>query len=318
MTESNNPRIGKVAVLMGGRSAEREISLQSGNAIVEALARLGYEHVAIDVGDDLCGRLLSERPERAVVALHGRFGEDGCVQGLLELLRIPYSGSGVRASALAMDKLSSKRLFNCAQLPTPGWCFPATSKVAQLLGLPLVLKPRGEGSSVGLSIAHTAEELEKVMEAAAGAPLMAEAYIAGRELTVAVLGAGDKARAIGVLEITTLSGVYDYEAKYERDDTVYQTPASLAPQRAEYLSELALKAHHTLECAGATRVDFRWDVPLAEQDDGERLLGEPQLLEVNTIPGMTSHSLLPKIAAAAGMGYDALVDWIVRHAGLKG
>lgn len=299
----------KVGVLQGGRSAERAISLESGAAMLQALLSRGYDAVAIDAAEDPCSALRSLGVDVAVVALHGRWGEDGCIQGLLETLGIPYAGSGVLASALAMDKVMSKRLFAAAGLPTAGWVHPASEETALDLGLPLVLKPAAEGSSVGLTVVRDEETLRSTL-ASATQPLMAEGYVAGHELTVGVLGTGDEARALGTLEIRPVGGLYDYEAKYERDDTEYLVPAPFSEPVRERLAELAVAAHRLLGCSGATRVDFRWGDP-------ERRISEPMLLEINTLPGMTSHSLLPKIAAHAGLSYEDLVEWMLGDAGLK-
>ena len=295
-----------VAVLCGGRSSEREISLQSGRAVLGALRSAGHRVVEIDVGHDICAQLSAAKPDVAFIALHGAWGEDGCIQGALELLGIPYTGSGVRASAIALDKVTTKRLFVAAELPTPAWRYPARAEDIAELGLPLVLKPPTEGSSVGLEIVSEADRAKELLLAAPGV-LMAEAYVPGRELTVAVLGSGSEARVLGVLEVCAASGNYDYDAKYLRDDTRYLVPAPIPAAVEGRVGNLALEAHRLLGCAGASRVDFRWD--------GERGR-EPMLLEVNTLPGMTDHSLLPKIAAHAGLSYLQLVEALLSDARL--
>jgi D-alanine-D-alanine ligase len=297
----------RIGVLMGGISAEREISLQTGSAVLDALAQQGYRIVAIDVDADICQRLAEAQIEVAFVALHGRFGEDGCIQGLLELLGIPYTGSGVLASALAMDKVLTKRLLFGAGLPTPPWDYPAALDSAAALGLPLVLKPRAEGSSVGITIARTEAELSELLDRVGPSNgLIAERYVGGRELTLAVLGQGEKSRALGTLEIRAAEGFYDYQAKYQRDDTQYLVPAPLPAELTARLEQVALATHRLLDCRGATRVDFRWDEQL-----------EPMVLEINTLPGLTGHSLLPKIAAHGGIDYGELVERILEDASLK-
>lgn len=302
---------GRIGILMGGRSAEREISLQSGQAMLEALRERGHDAVAIDVAEDACGRIAAAEVDVALLALHGRWGEDGCIQGLLEMQSIPYTGSGVRASANALDKVSTKRLFQAAGLPTPAWAFPATVEEGVRLGFPLVVKPRSEGSSVGLHVVQDEARLAELLEDEALArEALLEAYIPGHELTVAVMGSGEAARALGSLEIRAAGGLYDYDAKYESDETDYLVPAPLDEGQQLLLNELALRTHRLLDCAGATRVDFRWERP----ESGKT---EPLVLELNTLPGMTTHSLLPKIAAHGGLSYGELVEQIVADGRLK-
>ncbi|MFH1130432.1 MAG: D-alanine--D-alanine ligase, partial [Pseudomonadota bacterium] len=239
--------------------------------------------------------------------LHGRYGEDGCIQGLLELLNIPYTGAGVLASALAMDKVIAKQLFQNAGLPTPPWIVIQRNQVEQAkkLGFPLVVKPRSEGSSVGLAVVHSEEELEAAV-CKRTQDILVEKYIPGRELSVAVLGDGAKSRCLGTVEIKPSSGLYDYQSKYEKGDTKYLVPAPLPENIVQRIEEIAVAAHSLLGCCGATRADFRWD----GQD-------EPMLLEVNTLPGMTGSSLLPKIAARAGLSYEDLVERITCEAAVK-
>jgi len=297
----------RIGVLLGGMSAEREVSLETGAAVDAALRRRGYQTVQIDADRGLCGRLLAEKVEVVFVALHGRYGEDGCMQGMLEAMGIPYTGSGVLASALAMDKVLCKRLYDSAKLPTADWRYPATEAAIRELGLPVVVKPRAEGSSVGLTVVRQAEQVAGAIERAGGPQrALCERYIAGREIAVAVLGEGEAARCLGSVEIRPAEGLYDYEAKYKREDTQYLVPAPVSEQLQQRMAELALALHRLVGCAGATRTDFMWD--------GE---GEPALLEINTIPGMTSHSLLPKIAALQGMSYDDLVEAILAGADLR-
>ncbi len=293
-----------IAVLMGGLSAEREVSLQSGQAMLEALNRKGYKALAIDIGEDLCHRLAASGAGVALIALHGTWGEDGCVQGLLETLRLPYSGSGVAASAMAMDKVITKRLMGWAGLPTAEWRYPATAAAVAELGLPVVVKPRREGSSVGLSVVRAEAEVAPALERAGDA--LVERYIPGREFAVGVLGEGPQARVLGSVEIRPAGGHYDYAAKYTRDDTQYLAPAPVPPEVEAQMARAALDLHRLLGCRGGTRADLRWDGAAA-----------PQLLEINTIPGMTSHSLLPKVAALQGMSFDDLVEALLQGARLE-
>lgn len=297
----------RIGVLLGGLSAEREVSLESGRAILDALLGRGYHALPVDVDEGICRRLMEAQIEVAFIALHGRWGEDGCIQGLLESLAIPYTGSGVLASALAMDKVTAKRLFDAAGIPTAPWAFPATVEALERLGLPCVVKPRGEGSSVGMTVVRAREEIAAALERA-GAPrgALCERYVKGRELSVAVIGRGPGASALGSVEIRPADGIYDYQAKYTRDDTEYLVPAPVPAAIGARIAELAVQVHCLLECSGATRTDFLWDGA-----------GEPIVLELNTLPGMTGHSLLPKIAAHAGLSYAELVETIALDAGLK-
>jgi D-alanine-D-alanine ligase len=295
----------KIGVLMGGQSAEREVSLQTGRAILEALQRRGYDALEVDPrGADICAQLVGPGVQVAFVALHGTYGEDGCIQGLLEILQLPYTGSGIQASALAMDKVTTKKLLQLAGVPVPDWRYPASEKSARALGLPLVIKPRRQGSSVGLSVVHNWDQLERAL--ALGGDALAERYIPGRELSVGVLGAGAEARCLGTVEIRPAAGLYDYEAKYGREDTRYLAPAPVPRVINRRMEQLALQVHRLLECRGGTRTDFRWD----EQ-------GDPVVLELNTIPGMTSHSLLPMVAGLQGMTYDDLVEALLQGAALE-
>lgn len=289
---------------MGGLSAEREVSLQTGGAVLAALLERGHDAVAVDWGQDPCRQLEEARVQVAFIALHGTWGEDGCVQGLLECLAMPYTGSGVQASAVAMDKHLTKTLIQVAGLPTPAWCYPATEEEVLDLGLPAVIKPRRDGSSVGLTIAREPSEIARAL-AAAHDP-MAEVYIPGRELSVGVLGHGDEATCLGSVEIKPRDGHYDYEAKYLSDDTVYLAPAPLPGDILQTMESQAVALHKLIGCHGGTRTDFRWD--------GE---GAAQILEINTIPGMTSHSLLPMVAALRGLDYGDLCEALLQGACLK-
>jgi D-alanine-D-alanine ligase len=300
-------RRGRVGVLMGGRSAEREVSLRTGAAVLGALVRLGHDAVAIDAGPDLPGALRRRKIDVAFLALHGRGGEDGSVQGLLECLEIPYTGSGVLASALAMDKKHSKWVFRAHGLPTPE--FEVLARGArgpwplQRLKPPVVVKPIREGSSVGMNLVRTRPALAPALAEAFryDREALVEAFVAGRDLTVGVLCD----TALPVVEMRPHGGWYGYHEKYSAGETEYLVPAPLTARQSARVRELSLEAHRALGCRGASRVDFRLD--------GR---GRPLLLEVNTIPGMTATSLLPKSAAAAGIGFDELVGRILADAQL--
>jgi len=295
----------RVAVLLGGRSAEREVSLVSGQAVIDALRSLGHETMAIDIDNNFLTRIAAERHAIDVVfnALHGRWGEDGCVQGVLELLQLPYTHSGVLASALAMDKPMAKRLFADAGIPVPEGKICALGALAEgdPMPRPYVVKPLNEGSSVGVHI--VTDDARTPIDTTGwrfGEEVLVERYIPGREVTVAVLGD----RALGVLEIQPLTRFYDYEAKYVAGRSRHVVPAPMPSADYEEALRLALLAHRTLGCRGVSRADFRYD------DEGDGL----SLLEINTQPGMTPTSLVPEIAAFAGMDFPALVDWLVEDA----
>ncbi len=296
----------RVAVLLGGRSDEREVSLKTGKAVADALRRLGHGVLEVDAGEDLAGRLSEIRPEAAFVALHGRWGEDGTVQGLLELLAIPYTGSGVLASALAMDKDASKRMFRAWGVPTAPWTVlePGAPPRADEVGFPAVVKPARGGSTLGVSVVHRPGDLAGAVETARRSDprVVVERYVEGRELTVGVLDG----EALPVVEIVPESGFYDYRAKYTAGKTRYLCPASLPEPVTARVTEAGLAAYRALGCSGAARVDVRLDPD-----------GNPWVLEVNTIPGMTPTSLLPKAAAAIGLDFDALVARILAGASLK-
>ena len=314
----------RVAVLMGGRSSEREISLRTGRGIAQALRNLGHETLSIDAAD---GRLLPAgdeekgappltaieptaetaiaRPETLAradvvfIALHGSIGENGTLQALLDLTGRPYTGSGLLASAVAMHKAMSKRVFESAGIPTPAWqllpadAAPPDVEVARLGGFPLVVKPNEEGSSVGLTIVTEAVGLAQALrDAAPYGEILVERYVEGRELTVSLLGD----QILPIVEIRPKSGLYDYHSKYTKGASEYFCPADLPPPLAERVGRLGLEAARVLGCRGVSRVDFRLD-----GDD------EPWCLEVNTIPGMTPTSLVPMAAKAIGMSYDQLV-----------
>jgi D-alanine-D-alanine ligase len=304
-------RFQHVAVLMGGLSAERQVSLDSGNACAGALESAGYKVTKIDAGRDLAERLRELKPEVCFNALHGRWGEDGCVQGLLELIRLPYTHSGVLASALAMHKERAKEVMRAAGIPTPDGKVVRRSQAAKehVLPRPYVLKPVAEGSSVGVYIvpkdhAHPPQELNDP-NWAFGEELLAERYIPGRELTCAVMG--DK--VLGVTEIVPAETLrfYNYEAKYAQGGSRHVLPAPLQPNIYELVQKLTLMAHRALGCRGVSRADFRYD-------DTPGGSGEVVCLEVNTQPGMTSTSLVPELAAHAGLSFAELVSWMVEEA----
>lgn len=289
---------GKVVVLFGGTSAEREISLLSGTAVLGALENSGVDVVGLDAGRDVIGQLESLAPDRVFIALHGPGGEDGTIQGALEFLGIPYTGSGVLASALGMDKLRTKLLWKGKGIATANFVeLKADSDWSQsleMLGGVAMVKPECEGSSIGMARASTPEELKLAWQEADrhGGGVIAETWLSGAEYTVAILGD----RALPVIKLETDRGFYDYEAKYLRDDTRYLCPCGLPEERERELQALCLSAFASLGCKGWGRVD-------AMEDSN----GNFQLLEVNTVPGMTSHSLVPMAAKAVGIGFDDLV-----------
>ncbi len=289
---------GKVAVLMGGRSAERDISLRSGGAVLAALRRQGVDAHGVDAGADVVARLQAGGFARAFIALHGRGGEDGVIQGALETMGLPYTGSGVLASALSMDKLRSKRVWQGAGLPTPP-CRPVTREedldaAMEAVGLPLIVKPVHEGSSLGMTKVYSWEALPEAWRAARAydADVLVEQWIDGREYTVAVIGD----RALPLIAISTGREFYDYTAKYDDDSTLFECPCGLPAAREAVLQALALEAFAALGCRGWGRVDL-----ICDEDD------EPWLIEVNTVPGMTDHSLVPMAARAAGLSFDEVV-----------
>ena len=293
-----------VAVLMGGWSAEREVSLVSGACVSEALKNAGYQVTTIDVQRDV-GILLTRlfpRPDCVFNALHGRYGEDGCIQGLLNILEIPYTHSGVLASALAMDKPMAKDLFATAGLPLAEHKVVRREDVVagDVLPRPYVIKPVNEGSSVGVHIVRPGDNLQPLVDAGwtYGSRVMVERFIEGRELTVTVMGD----RALAVTEITSHRGFYDYQAKYAKGGSVHQIPAKIDAGIETRALEIALAAHRSLGCRGVSRSDLRFD--------GRDLY----LLEVNTQPGMTPTSLVPEQAAHVGISFQELVSWMVEQA----
>ena len=299
---------GKVAVLFGGRSAEREVSLKSGAAVLAALQRSGVNAHAFDPAERSLQALADEGFDRAFIALHGRFGEDGTVQGALELMGIPYTGSGVLASALGMDKWRSKLVWQSGGLPIPEFMLideqSASAEVVGKLGLPLFVKPANEGSSVGISKVKSEAELQAAYRAAAAHDKMviAERFVGGGEYTVAILGD----EALPVIKIEPANEFYDYEAKYLRDDTHYRCPCGLDADKEAEMQRLAMQAFAMLGGAGWGRIDF-----LVSET------GQPYVLEANTSPGMTDHSLVPMAARQAGIGFDELVLRILERAGVE-
>jgi D-alanine-D-alanine ligase len=298
--------------LYGGRSAEREVSLMSGAGVHQALLSAGVDAHLFDTGERSLSELAAQGFDRVFIALHGRYGEDGTIQGALELLGIPYTGSGPLASALAMDKTMTKRVWLQHGLPTPAFeVLDADTElrlVPDRLSLPLIIKPPHEGSTVGITKVVGYSDMKEGYAAAAryDSEVLAEQFITGRELTVAVLGGGKTARALPVIEIAAPGGNYDYEHKYFSDDTQYFCPASLPPEVAEEVAEIAVKAYRALDCEGWGRADFILDRN-----------NRPWLLEMNTSPGMTSHSLVPMAAKAVGISYADLCVAILSEAACK-
>ena len=296
-----------VAVLMGGWSAEREVSLRSGRACADALTRLGYQVTNVDVTPQIADALTTDKPDVALNVLHGRPGEDGTLQGILEILGVPYSHSGVLASALAMRKDFAKTLFRAADIPVADDLLAPRAAAAKshLMPPPYVVKPIAEGSSVGVFIVteahpHPPQELYRE-DWQFGEMVMIERYIPGKELTCAVLGD----RALDVIEIVPSTRFYDYEAKYAAGGSKHLLPAQILPNVYQEVRRLSLAAHNALGCRGVSRADFRYD---------DRGTGELVCLEVNTQPGMTETSLVPELAAYAGITFDELVRWMVQDA----
>jgi len=302
----------KIGVLMGGRSAEREVSLKSGTAVLKALAEKNLDAVAIDLGDKPAAQIEEADIDFAFIALHGRFGEDGTVQGLLELLGIPYTGSGVLASALGMNKIATKRLLCSVGLPnprftivktrptTPGGFDELAAKIVAEMGVPLVVKPPTQGSSIGVYIVHKAEDLPFALENAFryDKQLLIEEYIPGVEVTAAVLG-NDNPEVLPLIEITSATGVYDYTAKYTPGKSSHIIPPRLPQDVQDRIKDLARQTFELLGCRGFARVDF------IVGKDG------PFILELNTIPGMTEVSLYPDAARAAGISFPDLVERLI-------
>ena len=317
MSASFNPRdFGKVAVLMGGRSAEREISLLSGGGVLQALRSAGVDAHPFDPAERELAELKHEGFARCFIALHGRGGEDGTVQGALELLRIPYTGSGVMASAIAMDKVMTKRIWEASGLPVPrGVSLPraglSRERVVQVpdeLGLPLIVKPPHEGSSIGVTKVAGYSQMQDAVALAAQYDdvVLCEEFIEGPELTCPVLGEGEGARALPVIRIVAPEGAYDYQNKYFTDVTQYLVPSGLPEAEEREIQRIVVAAYRALGCRGWGRADLM--VRAADR--------KPFLLEMNTSPGMTSHSLVPMSAKAAGMSYEQLCVHLVSTAAL--
>ena len=309
-------QFGKVAVLLGGHSAEREVSLMSGRGVLEALRSRGVDAHAFDPAERDLGELKRENFERCFIALHGRFGEDGTVQGALELMGIPYTGSGVMASSIAIDKVMTKRIWLAEGLSTPKYlllrrgAFDRQQVIAvpDELGLPLIVKPAREGSSIGVvKVAGYSGMVDAVEQAAQmDADVLCEQFISGDEVTCPVLGTGDAARALPVIRIVAPEGNYDYQNKYFTDTTQYLVPCGLPAGEEAAIQALVLKAYRLLGCRGWGRVDVMIDGKTRQ----------PYLLEINTSPGMTGHSLVPMSARAAGISYEDLCLDVLRTASL--
>lgn len=297
-----DPGAVRVAVLMGGLSEEREISLKTGRAVLDALRSRGYDAVEVDAGRDLPARLAEGGFDAAFIALHGRYGEDGCVQGLLEVMGMPYTGSGVRASAIAMDKAMAKRVMVQNGIPTPAFEVLRPGQAPHALSVPVAVKPSGQGSAIGVSMVRTPGRLGAALAEAGGhgGEVLVEELIEGRELTVAIL---DNV-VYPVVEIRPREGFYDYEAKYTKGKTDFLVPAPLDAPTAEKVMDTARAAYDALGCSGAARVDLMLSAE-----------GSPWVLEVNTIPGLTGLSLFPRAAEAAGVSYPELVEKMLAGAG---
>jgi D-alanine-D-alanine ligase len=308
--KENSLKKKRIAVMMGGLSREREISLKTGKAVLRALTEKGYTVTPVDVGDDLAEKLVKEKIECAFLALHGRFGEDGTIQGMLELMRIPYTGSGVLASALAMHKIMAKKFFLCEKIPTPRFEVFQRGEIKKdlpekiSLPLPVVVKPAREGSTIGVSIVRKDEELGAALKKAGeyDEEILVEEFMKGKEITVGIL----EDIPLPVIEIVPKSGFYDYRSKYTKGETQYILPARIPREKYLYAQEISLKAFQTLGCSGIARVDLM-------TDENEN----PFLIDVNTMPGMTETSLLPKAASYAGIPFEDLVERILLKASLK-
>ncbi len=308
--------IGRVAVLMGGASAEREVSLMSGRGVLEALRSRGIDAHPFDPAERALTALRTDGFKRCFIALHGRHGEDGTVQGLLELLGIPYSGSGVQASSIAIDKVMTKRIWQAEGLPTPRYVRLACDSqgheqlrgVPDLLALPLIVKPPREGSSIGVTKVERHAQMHEAVQLAAryDADVLCEEFIDGEEVTCAVLGEGLSAEALPVVRIAAPGGAYDYQNKYFTDDVQYHCPSGLPDEEEQAIRQLSLSAYRALGCRGWGRIDL-----MIRASDRK-----PFLLEINTSPGMTTHSLVPMSARAAGIGYPELCERVLAAATL--
>ena len=305
-------KLGKVAVLMGGSSAERDISLMSGSGVLQALQGQGVDAQSFDPAQRDMSELKREGFQRCFIALHGRFGEDGTVQGALELMGIPYTGSGVMASSIAIDKVMTKRIWRSEGLSTPAWVKVGSASHTQAaldqLGAPMIVKPAREGSSIGLTKVLRADQCEAAYAAAAqeDPQVLCEQFIQGDEVTVPVLGSGALARALPVIRIVAPNGNYDYQNKYFTDDTQYLVPCGLPEGEDARIQALVLDAYRVLGCRGWARADVMID----------HRTRTPYLLEINTAPGMTGHSLVPMSAKAAGISYEQLCVRLLQSAAL--
>jgi len=295
---------------MGGLSREREISLKTGKAILEALSKKGYDVHPIDVGQFIAETLTREKIECAFLALHGRFGEDGTIQGLLELMKIPYTGSGVLASALAMHKIMAKKVFLYEKIPTPPYEVLMREEIEKdpsigiSLSLPVVIKPAREGSTLGVSIVMKEEELVPALNKAKeyDEEILVEAFMRGKEITVGII----EDIPLPIVEIVPRSGFYDYRSKYTKGATQYIIPAQIPKEKYDFAQEISLKAYQALDCCDCARVDLM-------TDEG----GNPFVIDVNTMPGMTETSLLPQAARSAGISFEDLSERILLRASLK-
>jgi D-alanine-D-alanine ligase len=315
-TPNAQPAFGKVAVLMGGHSAEREVSLMSGSGVLKALQSKGVDAHAFDPAERDLSELKRKGFKRCFIALHGRFGEDGTVQGALELLGIPYTGSGVMASSISIDKVMTKRVWIAEGLPTPKYILlrrgaytrEQVREVPDDLSLPLIVKPAREGSSIGVVKVEGYSGMAAAVEQAAqlDTDVLCEQFIRGDEVTCPVLGTGDGARALPVIRIVAPEGNYDYQNKYFTDDTKYLVPCGLPAGEEEAIQEIVLKAYRVLGCRGWGRLDVMIDSATRK----------PYLLEINTSPGMTGHSLVPMSARAAGISYEELCVQLLASAAL--
>jgi D-alanine-D-alanine ligase len=300
----------KIAVMMGGLSREREISLKTGKAILKALTEKGYMVTPFDVGDDIAEKLAKEKIEYAFLALHGRLGEDGTIQGMLEIMRIPYTGSGVLASALAMHKVMAKKFFLYEKIPTPRFEVFQRNEINKdhpkkiSLPLPIVVKPAREGSTIGISIVRKDEELGPALKKAGeyDGEILVEEFMKGREITVGIL----ENIPLPVIEIVPKSGFYDYHSKYTKGETQYILPARIPREKYLYAQEVSLKAFQALGCSGVARIDL-----VTNENEN------PFVIDVNTMPGMTETSLLPKAASYAGIPFEDLVERILLGSSLK-
>ncbi|OPY57348.1 MAG: D-alanine--D-alanine ligase B [Pelotomaculum sp. PtaU1.Bin035] len=305
-----------IGVLMGGRSAERDVSLRTGEAVYNALEAKGYTTIKIDVDLNIVERIKEERIELAFLALHGKYGEDGTIQGMLEMLDLPYTGSGVLASAMAMDKITTKKMLLIEGLPTPRFILVSRkdtensgistviTRVSKEIGLPAVVKAPSQGSSIGISFVHQERDMIPALELAFQHHPVAliEQYIEGVEVTASVLG-NEKPVVLPLIEIVSATGVYDYEAKYTAGMSYHITPPRIPEEQQNAVKDIALRAFNAIGCCGLARIDFFVDRE-----------GEPYILEINTLPGMTDTSLFPDAARAAGIEFPELVEKIVKLA----